>query len=74
MTTSSNKSLSDWVVSVQNLELMPDPHTESGSQDGFVIDAADSLVPLQDITALRYINISTCYINYMDEEFMRKIS
>ena len=35
------------------MELMPDPHCEMGSQDSFVIDAADSLVPLQDITALR---------------------
>ena len=52
--SSSKSSLSaDWVVSVQNLELMPDPHCEQGSQDAFVIDAAHSLVPLQDITALR---------------------
>ena len=54
MGSSSKSSLSaDWVVSVQNLELMPDPHCEQGSQDAFVIDAAHSLVPLQDITALR---------------------
>ena len=52
--SSSKSSLSaDWVVSVQNLELMSDPHCEQGSQDAFVIDAAHSLVPLQDITALR---------------------
>ena len=51
--SSSKSSLSDWVVSVQNMELMPDPHCEQGSQDSFVIDAAHSLVPLQDITAMR---------------------
>ena len=51
----SKSSLSDWVVSVQNMELMPDPHCETGSQDSFVIDAAHSLVPLQDITALRSV-------------------
>ena len=53
--SSSKSSLSDWVVSVQNMELMPDPHCEQGSQDSFVIDAAHSLVPLQDITAMRSV-------------------
>ena len=28
----NSKSLADWVVSIQNKQLMPDPHSELGSQ------------------------------------------
>lgn len=52
---------------MQNLELMPDPHAESGSQDAFVIDAADSLVPLQDITAMR---CESSFFNLTIESFV----
>ena len=34
---------------------MPDPHTETGSQDVIVINATESLVSLHDVTALRFI-------------------
>ena len=34
---------------------MPDPHTETGSQDVVVINATESLVGLHDVTALRFI-------------------
>lgn len=50
-----SKSLSDWVVSVQNKELMPDPHSETGSEDRVIIASSDSLVPLHEITALRFL-------------------
>ena len=50
-----SKSLSDWVVSIQSRELMSNPHTELGSQDQFIITSSESLVPLHDITALRFL-------------------
>ena len=34
---------------------MPDPHTESGSQDIIIIPAQESMVSLHDVTALRFI-------------------
>ena len=52
---SAAKSASDWTISVQNKILMPDPHTETGSQDVIVINATESLVSLHDVTALRFI-------------------
>ncbi len=51
----NSKSLADWVVSLQSRQLMPDPHSELGSQDTVVISASESLVPLHDITALRFL-------------------
>ena len=44
--TSNGRSLSDWVVSLQNKILMPDPHSETGSQDIIIIGASESLVKL----------------------------
>ena len=52
---SSAKSASDWTIGIQNKMLMPDPHTETGSQDVVVINATESLVGLHDVTALRFI-------------------
>jgi hypothetical protein len=34
---------------------MPDPHTESGSQDIIIIPSQESMVGLHDVTALRFI-------------------
>lgn len=42
-------------MSLQNKVLMPDPHTESGSQDLVIVPAQESLVSLHDVTALRFI-------------------
>ena len=55
LVASAAKSASDWTISVQNKILMPDPHTETGSQDVIVINATESLVSLHDVTALRFI-------------------
>ena len=55
LVASAAKSASDWTISVQNKLLMPDPHTETGSQDVIVINATESLVSLHDVTALRFI-------------------
>ena len=78
--TSGGRSPSDWVVSIQNKQLMIDPHCETGSQDVVVITAAsESLITLHEVTALRFLlrqpspnwknfNINgitvTCSINY----------
>ncbi len=43
------------MVSIENKVLMADPHCECGSQDEIVLAASDSLVPLHDITALRFL-------------------
>ncbi len=51
----ANRAASDWSVSIQNKLLMPDPHTETGSQDVVVISATESLVSLHDVTALRFL-------------------
>lgn len=51
----SSKSLSDWVVSLQSKVLMPDPHSEYGSQDVCVIHSSESLAPWHDITAMRFL-------------------
>ena len=51
----TSKSLNDWVVSIQNRELMPDPHSEFGSLDDVIITSSESLVPMHDITALRFL-------------------
>ena len=53
--SSATKSASDWTISLSNKQLMPDPHTETGSQDVIVINATESLVSLHDVTALRFI-------------------
>ena len=79
--TSGGRSPSDWVVSIQNKQLMIDPHCETGSQDVVVITAAsESLITLHEVTALRFLlrqpspnwknfNINgitvTCSINYV---------
>lgn len=52
---SSARSTTDWTISLQSKILMPDPHTESGSQDLIIIPASESLVSLHDVTALRFI-------------------
>jgi len=54
-TVTNTKSLADWVVSVQCRDLMPDPHGEAGSQDVVVLSASESLVPMHNITALRFL-------------------
>ncbi|TRY77160.1 hypothetical protein TCAL_15994 [Tigriopus californicus] len=51
----SSKSLSDWVVSLQSKVLMPDPHSELGSQDVGVVPSSESLAPWHDITAMRFL-------------------
>ena len=54
--TSGGRSPSDWVVSIQNKQLMIDPHCETGSQDVVVISAAsESLITLHEVTALRFL-------------------
>ena len=53
--TSSSKSLSDWVLSIQSKVLMPSPHTEGGSQDYVVLRAEDSSAPWHDVTAIRFL-------------------
>ena len=54
--TSGGRSPSDWVVSIQNKQLMVDPHCETGSQDVVVISAAsESLITLHEVTALRFL-------------------
>ena len=53
--TSSSKSLSDWVLSIQSKVLMPSPHTEGGSQDYVVLRAEDSCAPWHDVTAIRFL-------------------
>ena len=51
----ANRAASDWSISIQNKVLMPDPHTETGSQDVVVISATESLVSLHGVTALRFL-------------------
>ena len=56
LVTSGGRSPSDWVVSIQNKQLMTDPHCETGSQDVVVISAAsESLITLHEVTALRFL-------------------
>ena len=54
--TTTSRSPSDWVVSIQNKDLMSDPHCETGSQDVVAISAAnESLITLHEVTALRFL-------------------
>ena len=56
VTSGGGRSPSDWVVSIQNKQLMVDPHCETGSQDVVVISAAsESLITLHEVTALRFL-------------------
>lgn len=44
-----------WLVCVRSLQLMPHPHCDQGSEDYVTITANQFLVPLQNITELRFI-------------------
>ena len=45
----------DWVVAIRRRKLMENPHFETGSQDEVVILASESKIPLEDVTAMRFI-------------------
>ena len=45
----------DWVVAIKRRKLMENPHFETGSQDEVVILASESKIPLEDVTAMRFI-------------------
>ena len=55
LTVTNSKNHSDWSLCIANKDLMPDPHSETGSQDYFTLDSAESTVPMHDVTALRFI-------------------
>lgn len=55
LVANTTRSSSDWTVGLQSKILMPDPHTETGSQDLVIVSASESLVSLHDVTALRFI-------------------
>ena len=45
----------EWAVAVKRRKLMESPHYETGSQDEIVILSSESMVPLEDVTAMRFI-------------------
>ena len=45
----------EWAVAVKRKKLMESPHYETGSQDEIVILSSESKVPLEDVTAMRFI-------------------
>ncbi|XP_069796016.1 nicolin-1 [Narcine bancroftii] len=66
----SNKTLLKWKTCLHNMCLMPNPHTENGSQDYFSIDRHQMLLEPNDVKALRLIlrQPSPVWLNFTLED------
>ncbi|KAG7478165.1 hypothetical protein MATL_G00077500 [Megalops atlanticus] len=67
---SNKEGAAKWVTCLRNQHLMPNPHTEGGSQDYFSIYRQQMLIEPDDITSIRLIlrQPSSTWLNFTLED------
>ncbi|XP_028854208.1 nicolin-1 isoform X1 [Denticeps clupeoides] len=59
-----------WVTALRDLQLMPNPHSEAGSQDYFAVHKHQMLVEMNDVSTIRLIlrQPSAAWLNFTIDE------
>ncbi|XP_036387806.1 nicolin-1 [Megalops cyprinoides] len=67
---SNKEGASKWVTCLRSHRLMPNPHTEGGSQDYFSIYRQQMLIEPDDVTSIRFIlqQPSSTWLNFTLED------